>query len=275
MDHIFKQLETILPDGFEIMSFLKLALVLTIGSLIFAVIGRIAFGKKSTLNQSVSSAIGILFIYIATILIHSFGLNLNFLLSPLPFFNIYVTDAAGDVAQFYIPIDDYVSLCGELLNMVILAFLSNLVNSWIPQGKKLFGWLFFRIISVALAMVMFAIVNHLFKSFLPEGLITWAPVILLGLLVIMLLVGALKGLVGLALASVNPLIGFLYTFFFATIVGKMLTKAMLTTLLIAGLVYALNHFGVVLISIGTGVLIAYLPLLIILVIIWFIVGKLL
>lgn len=275
MDSLIEQLQSYLPKNFDLKSILIMAAVMTVASLVFGFIGRFVFGKKSNLNQSVSSAIGILFIYIATIFIHSFGLDLKFLLSPLPFFAIHTQESVGEVVSLYIPINDYVALSGELLNMVILAFLANLVNSWIPQGKKLISWIIFRVLSVAAAMVLFALANTLLTHFLPEGLLTWAPVILLALLVIMLLVGALKGLVGAVLASVNPLIGFLYTFFFATLVGKMLSRAMLTTLLIAGMVYALNHFGIMFITIGSGVLSVFIPLLIVLLVIWFVVGKIL
>ncbi len=271
MNSFLDQIKTMLSNEEQVMSFLTLALVLTVGSLIFGFIGRFAFGKKSVLNQSVSSAIGILFIYAVTVVIHSYGLNLKFLVSPLPFVSIQ-----GEwLGIFNITQNDYVTLSGELLNMIILAFLVNLANAWLPQGKKLLSWLFFRVVSVALGMVMFSVVNYLFTSFLPEGLLTWAPVILLALLVIMLLVGALKGLVGALLASVNPLIGFLYTFFFATLVGKMLSRAMLTTLLLSALVYALNYLGVAGIAIGTAVLVGYIPMLILLLVLWFIIGKLL
>ena len=41
--------------------------------------------------------------------------------------------------------------------------------------------------------------------------------ILLGLLILLLLVGALKIVIGALLATVNPRIGAFYTFFFATI----------------------------------------------------------
>lgn len=275
MDSIVEKLQEFIPENFDIQSILIMAAVFTAASMVFGLIGRFVFGKKSTLNQSVSSAIGILFIYIATVFIHSFGLDLKFLLSPLPFFSIHSTEAAGDVLSLYVPLTDYVALSGELLNMVILAFLANIANSLIPQGKNLFTWLLFRIISVGLAMVLFAIANSLLTRYLPEGLLTWAPVILLALLVIMLLAGALKGLVGAVMATVNPLIAFLYTFFFANIVGKMLSKAMLTTLLIGGLIYVLNHFGIVFIAIGSGVLTLFIPLLIVLVLVWYVVGKLL
>ncbi len=271
MEELLNQITSLLENKEAVTSFLTLALILTIGSLIFGFIGRFAFGKKSVLNQSISSAIGILFIYAVTVVIYSFGLNLKFLVSPLPF----VTFSGETLSIFPLARADYILICGEVLNMVIMAFLVNLANSWLPQGKKLLTWLLFRVLSVAIGMILFAIANHLITSFLPEGLLTWAPVILLGLLVIMLLVGALKGLVGAALFTANPLIGFLYTFFFATLVGKMLSRAMLTTLLLGGLVFALNHFGIAAIAIGTAVLVGYIPLLILLLALWYIIGKLL
>lgn len=271
MEALLNQIKSIVQNEEQMRSFLILALVMTAGSLIFGFIGRFAFGKKSVLSQSVSSAIGILFIYAVTVVIHSYGLNLKFLTSPLPF----VTISDEWLSFFPIAQSDYVAICGELLNMIILAFLVNLVNRWMPQGKKLFSWLFFRILSVALGMVAFAGANYLLTMFLPEGLLTWAPVILLGLLVVMLLVGALKGLMGAVLATVNPLIGFLYTFFFANVVGKMLTRAMLTTVLLTALVYGLNYLGVAGLAIGTAVLVAYIPLLLLLLVLWFIAGKLL
>lgn len=271
MDSFVTLVQNALGSSSEVASFLLLAAVLTVSSLVFGFIGRFAFGKKSTLNQSVTSAIGILFIYALTVCIYSFGLDLNFLVSPLPF----VTISGENLHIFDLTTAGYVSICGEALNMIILAFLVNLVNSWLPQGKKLLGWLFFRVLSVAGGMAMFAIVNYFLAAFLPDGLLTWAPVILLGLLVVMLLVGALKGLVGAVLASVNPLIGFLYTFFFATLVGKMLSRAMLTTLLLGGLVYALNSFGIATLAIGSAVLVGYLPMLLLLLVLWYLVGKIL
>ncbi len=271
MNGFLNQIQALLANEAHVKSFLALALILVIGSMVFGLIGRFAFGKKSSLNQSVSSAIGILFIYAATVVIYSFGLNLQFMVSPLPF----VTISGEWMGIFPLAHSNYVAISGELLNMIIMAFLVNIVNRWMPTGKKLFSWLGFRILSVALGMAAFAITNYLLTMFLPEGLLIWAPVILLALLIIMLLVGALKFLIGAALSTVNPLIGFLYTFFFANVVGKMLSRAMLTTLLLSALVYALNYLGIAAIAIGTAVLVAYIPMLLILLALWYIVGKLL
>lgn len=271
MEEFVSWLKSLVPENFDLEAFAATGIALVIGFLVIGCLGRLIFGKRSVLNQSVSSAIGILFIYALTIVIHSYGINLNFLVSPLPFITI-----SGDYMGIFSFIGaDYVTVCGQLLNMIILAFLVNLVNGWLPKGKHLLGWLFFRCLSVVLAMLLHVIVNALLTAFLPEGLLIWAPVILLGLLVISLLTGALKLLVGVVLSTVSPLVAVLYTFFFASFIGKQISKAMLTTVIISAIVYALNHFGILSIFIGTAALVAYLPLIIALLILWYVIGHLL
>lgn len=271
MEQFMSWIESIVPDGFEIEMFLKAALLLIAGVLILGFVGRLLFGKKSTLARSVSSAISILFIYAITIVVHSCGVNLGFLISPLPFITI-----SGDyMSIFQFEGVHYTILCDQILGMIILSFLANLTNSWLPTGKKLFSWFLFRALSVLLAMVLHVIANALITAFLPEGLLLWAPVVLLGLLIVLLCVGALKLLVGAVLTTVNPLIGILYTFFFANVVGKQLTKAVLTTVILSAIVYLLNYVGATTIFIASAALMAYIPFLVILLVVWYIVGRVL
>lgn len=271
MDEISNFLKSLIPDGFDLQKFLYAALILCVGALVIGFLGRLIFGKKSVLNQSVSSAIGILFIYALTIVLHSQGIDLKLLMSPLPFVTL-----EGDYLHLYSFISsDYVVACGQLLTMIVLAFLVNLVNGWLPTGKKLVPWLFFRCLSVILAMLLHTVVSVLLNMFLPEGLLTWAPVILLGLLLLMLATGALKFLVGAVIGTVNPVIGLLYTFFFSTVIGKQLSKAILTTGLIFALVAGLNYIGITAIYIASSALIAYIPLLIVLLVLWYVIGHLL
>ena len=269
MEAIITFLEGILPEGFQIEAFLKMALFLIAGIAVFGLLGRFVFGKGSVLNRSISSAIAILFIYVITIVIHSLGVDLKFLLSPLPFIQI-----DGDYLRFLIyDKSQYPLICNQLLTMIILAFVANLADSWLPKGKNIFSWFFFRSLSVIIAMVLHLIVNGLLQAFLPEGLLTWAPVVLLGLLVLMLLVGALKLLVGLVLSTVNPLIGALYTFFFANVIGKQISKAVLTTAILAGIVALLHYLGIAAVYIAASALSVYIPFLIILLLLWYLVGK--
>jgi len=271
MDELMNFLESLVPENFSLDTFLKAALLLCVSALVLGFIGRLIFGKKSVLNQSVSSAIGILFIYAVTIVIYSNGINLKLLMSPLPF----ITLSDDHLYLYSFLSSDYVTASGQLLNMIVLSFLVNLVNSWLPKGKKLFTWLFFRCLSVVMAMLMHTLVNVVLNAFLPEGLLTWAPVILLGLLLLMLATGALKFVVGALIGSVNPVIGLLYTFFFSTVIGKQLSKAMLTTALIFGMVAGLNYIGVTAIYIGSAALVAYIPLILVLLVLWYVIGHLL
>ena len=261
----------------DIYGLLKIAGVLLIGTILIGAFGRFVFGKKSVLSTAVSSAIGILFIYVVSVVLNISGTQFSTLLAPLPFVTIDNNTLSFSVFQ-----GDYTVIATELLSMVILSFLVNLADQWMPKGKgkkgvgkNVFSWLFFRCLAVVIGYIMHLVVVYLFVAYLPEGIVTYAPVILLGLLVILLLTGALKILVGTILsATVNPLIGALYTFFFANIVGKQVTKAVLTTVILTGLVWLLNHWGVYAISITAAALVAYLPFLLILIVLWYLVNKL-
>ena len=251
--------------------FWKAACILAIGTLLLGTVGRFIFGKKSVLNQSVSSAIGIIFVYAATVAFRSLGGELEMFVAPLPM----VSFSGDEMHLFTFAGADYTIICTQVLSMIILAFLANLIETILPKGKRLFGWLFFRCLSVVLAIFAHLAVDWLFRTYLPEGLVTYAPTIVLGLLVLLLLVGALKLLVGAVLATVNPLIGAFYTFFFATIVGKALTKAIFTAGILCAIIAGLNYVGCASISIAAAALIAYIPLLIVLLFAWYVVGHLL
>lgn len=254
----------------DIVEFLKAIGMLIAALLVLAVIGRFVFGKQSALILAVSSVIGILFVYVITILLGNAGEDLQRFITPLPF--VTIDDNTMYLFDFQ---SDYTVVCTQILSMIILSFLMNLADGWLPTGKKLLGWVFFRCLGVLIALILHLVVTGLLTSLLPEGLITYAPAILLGILVLMLLTGSLKFLVGLVLTTVNPLIAALYTFFFANVVGKQVTKAVLTTAILAGLVLVLQKMSVVAISIATAALAAYIPLIILLVALWYIVGKLL
>lgn len=254
--------------NFEV--FLKATGMLIIALLILALIGRFIFGKRSALSRAVSSAIGILFIYAITIVLGSAGEEFQKFIAPLPFVTI-----GNDTMVLFDFQADYTVICTEVLSMIILSFLMNLADGWLPTGKHVITWILFRSLAVTIGLILHLIVTGLLTTYLPEGLVTYAPVILLGILALMLLTGALKFLVGLVLTTVNPLIAALYTFFFANMVGKQITKAILTTGILAGLIWILQQLGVASIFIASAALVAYIPFIILLVLLWYVIGKLL
>lgn len=263
MDNISTFLQSLIPAGFDFQNFFKTLLILTAAVLIMGLLARLLFGKKSLLNRSLSSAISILFIYIITVCIHSLGVNLQFLLSPLPFVSI-----RGE----YLYISTELSqLATHLLSMVSLSFLANLADSWLPDGKGVLGWFFFRCISVLLAMLLHLITISIINALLPSIILLWTPRILLIALGLMIFLGLLK----VPFAVTNPLFAALHNFFFKHTVGKMIYRGVLTTIIIATVVYTLNFLGINTIYIASGVLISYLPILLILLGIWFLIGHLL
>jgi hypothetical protein len=244
---------------------------LALGTIVLGSVGRLAFGKRSALNHSISSAISILFVYAATIVLYSMGARYQSFIAPLPF----VSFSGTEMTLLHFFSSDYTVICTQILSMIILAFLANLFDGILPKGKKLLGWLFFRCLTVVLAMAAHLAVDWLFTNHLPQGLVTYAPTVLLGVLVLMLLTGALKIVVGLVLSTVNPIIGGLYTFFFATVIGKKLSKAVLTTAILAGIVWLLRYVGITAISIASAALIAYIPFILLLIALWYLVNRIL
>ena len=242
--------------------------VLILAMLLTGTVGRLAFGKRSVIGGTVSSSIAILFIYALTFALSCAGSEFEALVAPLPFVTI-----SGNAVYVHSLEGDFPYICNKLLSMVILAFSVNLIDSWLPRGKNLFTWLLFRIMTVCFGLLLHLLALHLFNTYAPAEVQTYAPMILLGILVLLILTGALKLLVGVILASVNPVIAALYTFFFANIVGKQITEAVLTTALLAALIFLLNYLGIFMISIIQAALIALIPFALILMVLWFIANK--
>ena len=254
-------------QGLDLAALLKASGILLLGALLVCGILRFVFGKKTLVGHSISSSIAIIYIYVLSALILTLVPQLQWLVSPLP----YATFHENAVTFFTFQNAAYTTVAAQLLSMVILAFLVNLADSWLPKGKNILSWVFWRCVTVALGMVMHFIVTWLFYRYLPQGIALYAPVILLALLLLMLLTGALKLVVGAILTTVNPVIAAFYTFFFASLVGKQLTKAVLTTAILTGVVYLLQDLGIVGLSLAAGALAAYIPFALLLLLVWYVI----
>lgn len=272
MDLPLAQLTSFLPAEIDLLTMLKFIGYFVIGSLVLSLMGRIVFGKLSSLNHAVSSAMGILFIYALTIVVHTFNPSgLSRFLSPLPF--VQFSREYLHILSFHsagIP-----AICENILSLVILAFLVNLLDSMIPKGKSARGWFLLRFLSVILAIGLHYAVTWASHTYLPGVLVTYAPIILLAILIILLLLGVLNIFLSLVLTVVHPILGGIYTFFFSNILGKQLTKSILTSALVCGVFYVMEHFGYSVICISAAALLSYLPLLIVLLALWYLIGHLL
>ena len=272
MQSLVSPLRSMLPAEPDFIAVLKFIGIFAFAALFVGLLARVVIGKKSSLNHSVSAAMGILCIYAVSIIIYTFNpYGLSQYLSPLPFLDFQ----QETMRIFSFQTSGLTEICREVLSMVILAFLVNLTDTLIPKGKKIFGWYFLRFLSVLLSMVAHYFVTWAFRTYLPGFLAEYAPMILLAILASMFVLGLLNVILGVILTVVNPIIGALYAFFFSNIVGKQISKALVTTSILCAFVYALNYLGYSLIAISAAALLAYIPMILVLLILWYIIGHLL
>lgn len=272
MHTVLGSLTALLPADLDFMTAARFAAMLAAGALVLGLLGHFCFGKRSGLNHSVSSAVGILFVYALTVVIYTFHPgDLSRFLAPLPFVSLH-----GEyLLIFSFTGSEFTAICTQVLNMIILAFLVNVLDEWMPKGKTVFKWYLLRFLTVVLSMVAQLIVTGLLARYLPGVVVAYAPMILVGILLVTVLLGLVKAVLGLVLTVVNPILGAIYSFFFASKIGRMLGRAVVTTVLLSVLVFLLEYLGYGIIAISAEALAAYLPLTAVLLVLWYILGHLL
>lgn len=272
LGRLIKHASHYMPAEIDLVATAEFMLYFAAASLILGVLGRMVLGKQSSLNLALSSSMAILFIYAVTVVIYTFKpWKLELFLSPLPFVTF-----AGDYL-ILLPLLDtaFPALCSEILSMVILAFLMNLLDTFIPKGESVIGWFFLRLATILLCMGLHFGACWAFETYLPEVLVTYAPMILLFLLLFMVFSGAISLVLGLILTLNNPFLGAMYTFFFSNIIGKQVSKAIFTTVILCGIVYLMGFFGYTIISITASALMTYIPLALVLLLLWYLIGHVL
>ena len=250
----------------ELFPYLSVFALIMLG---LGVVGRVVLGKRSALNHSVSSAMAVFFIYIATTAIFAFRpLNLQKFLVPLPL----ITLAENTLVLFPFQGTSLHLICTQILPLLILCFLVNLLDDLIPQGEKVVSWFLLRFLTIALAMALNGLTQWAFNTFLPKVLVLYAPMILLGVLLCLLLLGVLNVLLGLVLAVVNPILGAIYAFFFSNMIGKEITKAVFSTVLLCVLFLVLDQLGFYQLDISQSSFITYLPMTCFTMLLWYLLG---
>ena len=255
--------------GLDFLSQVQLGAVILFALLITVCITRFILGKRANVHCAVSSAITILFMFLAVKLLVYMDIPYIYNKNALPF----ATLSDNNLQLFVFRGAHYTAVSAQLLRMVILAFLVNTIDSWMPKTNNFFLWLLIRVICVFITLLIYLTAYTLLSKYLPEVIAVYAPAILVVLMIVLFATGSLKLLVGIALTTVNPIIAALYTFFFANIVGKMVSRAMLTTTLITAISLILQSLDITHISISNNALITYLPFLAVLLLLWYVIRQ--
>lgn len=251
--------------------YIKFVGIFIFGILLISSLAHFLLGKKAQLNKAVSTAVEIFFVYVINTVICALGLELQSFMTPLPFVTM-----VEDYLVFY-PIlsAEFTDACQHVLKLLIIAFLVNMINEVIPTGKGIFSWFLLRFITVVASVAAIYGLELLLNMYLPQGFADIAPTILLCILIALVLLGALKLLVGTVLTFLDPICGAMYTFFFSNFVGRALAKSLVSTALLTGLLVALNYLGISVVYVAASALTAYIPLMLIVLALWYVVGRIL
>lgn len=262
-------LSTLQQKTDTILDYVLFFLIAALGFLLISSLFRFLFGKKNQLGKAITSAMEVLCLYLLCIVIYSFGIHWDIFLNPLPFISM----ADGQMQIFPIIGAEFMDICAQFAKLLLVCFLVNLMNSIIPEGRKFWLWLILRVVTVVLVVFVNYGLDLALNAWLPDGIAQIAPLILIATLVLLILLGSLKLIVGIGLFVANPVIGALYTFFFSNFIGRSLARAILSAALITALVYLMNSLGILAMTITAASIVLLVPALFIVVLLWYIVDR--
>lgn len=268
VQQVLQQLEQTKVSALQYAKFLA---ILIFGILLISSLTRFLFGKKAQISKAVTSAVEIFCVYVINVVVYALGLRFQEFLTPLPF----VAMVEDYLVVYPIITAEFADICHHVLRLLIIAFLVNLLNEVIPEGKRVISWLLLRLFTVAISVAVIYFTELLLNTFIPQGLAEIAPTVLVCSLVALILLGSMKILIGAALAFLDPILAALYTFFFSNFIGRSLAKAMVSTALLTGVIVLLDTLDISVVLIAASALTAYIPLLLIVIGLWYLLSRIL
>lgn len=242
-----------------------------VGFLLISSMFRFLFGKKNQLGKAFCSAMEILCLYVLYVVLCRFGLSHKLFPTALPFLIVQ----EDNLRLFPVLNSSFSANAAQFLPLLMIAFLINLMNTVIPEGNRPLVWLLLRATTVVLSIGVNYVLAVALPLWLPQGVQNHAPLILLGILVLLIGLGSLKLVVGAGLFVANPLVGALYTFFFSNLIGRALARALLSAGLIAALICLMPMLGICSVNLRQINFLLLLPAMAALVLLWYGVDRIL
>lgn len=245
-------------------------LPLLIAAVVLGFIFRGIREKMEDLSLSFSAVICVLLIYVPALLAAIYLPDLfGSIITSLPF----LTVSGQDVILFSFTESVPAEICVQILSVLILAFAANLSVGIVPAGKKLLSHIFLLLMTLGLTYGIYSGIMWIFRSFLPGVMTSYAPMILLVVLAVFLFIGVLRFLLGLVLTIANPILGGIYAFFFSSKVGKLLSKSVLSTIILTVLCFCLARFVIPQFTLSDSLMQFLLPVLAVLAVLRLILTK--
>lgn len=230
--------------------------------LIVSVIRKIFFSKHINPQHAIVSALGIMMMYAACIIIYTFNpMGLRKYLVPLPF--ITMGEESWEIYSMTNGTDSETFL--HILSMLLLAFLVNQIYHFDPKEVKFLGWLIFRICSTGIAIGVHIgviwVLQKLPLEKLPNIIVKYGPAALIGFFVITCLIGLFKKSLSFFMKKTNPAFDGANTFYFTNKFGLQISRGLVTTVILTVFVQVLDILDFHALPINQDALTQYWPVL--------------
>ena len=196
------------------------------------------FGKKTLLNQGISSTLCIVTVYLSAMLLCLYIPSLRTVIK-LPFLTM-TAETATLADAFTIPVGD---VAPTLLRLMMLVFLINTADSFGAGGKSLPTW----VLTEALAMVIALLVSWLLgtgvQAVIPWLLGKYSIVPVVGIIAVALVIICAKFVFTKVITKENKYYSNMNKFFTTNRMGTLLTTSALSFLLCTLLAFVLHVRG--------------------------------
>lgn len=248
---------------------LKIMCILALGIFSVGAILRALVGRGSPLTRSISAVLNLILIYLSAVVGYVYLPGLRPWLENLPFLSLsadhfYLLDPTAMPWELF-----YTSV----LQMSVLALFVNMLESWLPSGRRLISWYALRLFNNLCALALYLGFHAVADAFVPQFFGEWAKWILLVVWGGILLIAVLKLILSAVLTVFNPILGACYTFFFSNLFGSQFSKAILTTVFSLLIIYALGQAGYAQVVFSDLSMWSYLPASLITILALYLFGK--
>ena len=277
-DYMLEVLSTyilsLFPEGFKPMDMIHGLLYIVAVVVIIAALIRLIHKKASQYNHALSSAMALMFMYLLLIQLRRFIPDMvDPLLSKLPLIDL--NTQAGTIGLYRFADGEFLHGCTEYLYLFILCFCLIGLDDLIPDAKNTASWIILQFIIVCVAMAIYTFILKCLHHFIPEMMDSYAPMILVSILLFMVLLGLLKVVLTLMLVAVNPLLGAISAFFSGNQIGLALGKSVMCSFVLFAVSIFMSHQNFAVFNLNDLTLLVCIAPMFVLGILWVVIGHVL
>lgn len=184
------------------------------------------FGKKTLLNQGISSTLCIVTVYLSAMLLGLYIPSLRTVIK-LPFLTM-TAETATLVDAFTIPAVD---VAPTLLRLMMLVFLINTADSFGSGGKSLPTWILTEALAMVIALLFYWLLGTGVQAVIPWLLGKYSIVPVVGIIAVALVIICAKFVFTKVITKENKYYSSMNKFFTSNRMGTLLTTSALSFLL--------------------------------------------